>query len=54
MRSTADTMKDSNELNNTVTINLKMKNGSIASICYFSNGSKKLSKEYIEVFSEVQ
>ena len=51
MSLTADVMKDSNELNNTVVINLKMENSSIASICYFSNGSKKLSKEYIEVFS---
>ena len=48
---TADAMKDSNDLNNTVTINLKMENGSVASINYFSNGSKKLLKEYIEVFS---
>jgi predicted dehydrogenase len=28
-----------------------MQNGSIASICYFSNGSKQVSKEYLEVFS---
>ncbi|MEQ8523501.1 MAG: bi-domain-containing oxidoreductase [Gracilimonas sp.] len=47
----ADSMKDPNNLNNTVVINLEMDNGSIASINYFSNGNKSLSKEYIEVFS---
>jgi predicted dehydrogenase/threonine dehydrogenase-like Zn-dependent dehydrogenase len=47
----ADTMNDANDLNNTVSINLKMENGSIASINYFSNGNKSVQKEYIEVFS---
>tara|TARA_Y100001933_G_scaffold156914_1_gene155289 strand:+ start:1943 stop:4084 length:2142 start_codon:yes stop_codon:yes gene_type:complete len=46
----ADSIDDSNHLNNTVVINLKMKNGSIASINYFSNGNKLVSKEQIEVF----
>lgn len=46
----ADSLKDSNDLNNTVVVNLKMENGSVASINYFSNGNKKLSKEFIEVF----
>ncbi|TNE55622.1 MAG: oxidoreductase [Bacteroidetes bacterium] len=36
---------------NTVQINLHFENGSMASIAYFSNGSKLLSKEFIEVFS---
>lgn len=35
----------------TLVINLKMKNGSIASITYFSNGNKSLEKEHLEVFS---
>ena len=35
----------------TLTINLSFANGSIASINYFSNGQKDLSKEMIEVFS---
>lgn len=48
---TANAMQDSNDLNNTVNIGLEMENGSIASINYYSNGSKKLPKEYIEVFS---
>lgn len=46
----ADSMNDPNHLNNTVVINLKMQNGSVASICYFSNGNKDVPKEYIEVF----
>jgi len=47
----ADAMKDANNLNNTVSINLKMENGSIASINYFANGNKAVPKENIEVFS---
>lgn len=47
----ADAMQDANKLNNTVVINLKMKNGSIASINYFANGNKSVPKEQIEVFS---
>ncbi len=46
----ADCMKDANALNNTVVINLKMKNGSVASINYFANGNKAVPKESIEVF----
>jgi predicted dehydrogenase/threonine dehydrogenase-like Zn-dependent dehydrogenase len=44
-------MKDANGLNNTVSVNLAMENGSIASVNYYSNGNKKVSKEYIEVYS---
>jgi polar amino acid transport system substrate-binding protein len=47
----ADAIQDANNLNNTVVINLKMKNGSIASINYFANGNKAVPKEQIEVFS---
>lgn len=47
----ADAMKDANDLNNTVSVNLKMENGSIASINYFANGNKAVPKEYIEIFS---
>jgi predicted dehydrogenase/threonine dehydrogenase-like Zn-dependent dehydrogenase len=42
---------DSDGLNDTVSINLQFVNGSIGSICYFSNGSKEMPKEYIEVYS---
>jgi predicted dehydrogenase/threonine dehydrogenase-like Zn-dependent dehydrogenase len=34
----------------TVNITLNFKNGSIGTICYFSNGSKSLFKEYVEVY----
>lgn len=47
----ADTINDANNINNTVIINLKMENGSIASINYFANGNKVVPKEFIEVFS---
>jgi polar amino acid transport system substrate-binding protein len=46
----ATSMNDSQHLNNTATITLDFENGSIASVNYFSNGSKSLSKEMIEVF----
>ncbi|MBK9401135.1 MAG: bi-domain-containing oxidoreductase [Bacteroidetes bacterium] len=47
----AHVMNDASQLQDTVSISLKMLNGSIASISYFSNGNKDLSKEYIEVFN---
>jgi polar amino acid transport system substrate-binding protein len=31
-----------------------MENGSIATISYFSNGSKELAKEYLEIFTNGQ
>ena len=46
----ANTLKDPNNLNNSVVINLEFVNGSIATVNYFSNGNKSLNKEYIEVF----
>jgi hypothetical protein len=46
----AESMRDANSLNNTVVINLKMGNGSVASINYFANGNKIVPKESIEVF----
>jgi len=36
---------------NTLVINIYHRNGSVASISYFSNGNKSMSKEYLEVFS---
>lgn len=38
--------------NDTLTASLSFKNGSIASICYFANGSKDFPKEKIEIFSD--
>jgi len=46
----ASALPDSNDLEDTVNINLKFKNGSTGIISYFSNGSKSLFKEYIEVY----
>ncbi|MCG7853832.1 MAG: Gfo/Idh/MocA family oxidoreductase, partial [Methanosarcinaceae archaeon] len=42
---------DPHGLNDTVSINLQFANGSVGSLSYFSNGSKELPKEYIEVYS---
>ncbi len=50
----AHAMKESNNLLDTVVINLSFDNGSIANISYFSNGNSKLEKEYLEVFSDGQ
>jgi predicted dehydrogenase/threonine dehydrogenase-like Zn-dependent dehydrogenase len=38
-----------NSIQDTLVISLNFENGSIATINYFSNGNKKLAKEYIEV-----
>jgi polar amino acid transport system substrate-binding protein len=47
----AQTMNTSDTKADTLVINLSFANGSIASISYFSNGQKDLSKERLEVFS---
>ncbi len=47
----AVSIPDSEGLNDTVSINLQFANGSIGSLSYFSNGSKEIPKEYVEVFS---
>ncbi len=47
----ANAMDDTQHLNDTLIINLRFENGSIASISYFSNGNKNLEKETLEVFS---
>lgn len=46
----ASVLRASEELNDTINISLTFENGSIGTISYFSNGSKKLFKEYIEVY----
>jgi predicted dehydrogenase/threonine dehydrogenase-like Zn-dependent dehydrogenase len=48
---TALSMKNTANTDDTVNISLKFENGSIANISYFSNGNKKLEKEYIEIFN---
>lgn len=47
----AKKLEDPNGLMDTAVISLNFENGSVAAISYFSNGSKALPKEYIEVFS---
>lgn len=46
----AAAMRDSNSMNDTLTISIRYKNGSIGNIHYFSNGSKSVPKEYVEVY----
>ncbi|HUF10941.1 MAG TPA: bi-domain-containing oxidoreductase [Rhodothermales bacterium] len=46
----AQGMDDPFYLHDTLSAQLAFSNGSMASISYFSNGSKRLSKEYLEVF----
>ena len=46
----AHAMDDPHGLQDTLTVSLGFENGSTASIAYFSNGSKRLSKESVEVF----
>lgn len=46
----AEALEKANGIINSVSITLGFENGSIASISYFSNGSKLLPKELIEVF----
>jgi len=47
----ANAMENPNGLVDTVNINLKFENGSIANIAYLSNGNKLMPKELIEIFS---
>jgi predicted dehydrogenase len=50
----ANAIKDVNNLNDTLAINLSFENGSIANISYFSNGNSQLNKEYLEIFGSGQ
>ncbi len=50
----ASAVPDPADLMDTLLINLSFENGSIANISYFSNGSKKVSKEYLEIFCNGQ
>ncbi|NIM17557.1 MAG: Gfo/Idh/MocA family oxidoreductase [Candidatus Aminicenantes bacterium] len=50
----ADTLKEPGNLMDTLVINLAFENGSIASISYFSNGSKRVAKEYFEIYCNGQ
>ncbi len=46
----AVSMENNPYMMDTITINMGFENGSIGSICYFSNGANSLPKENIEVF----
>jgi polar amino acid transport system substrate-binding protein len=46
----AFSIPDASSLNDTLVCNLQFKNGSVATISYFSNGSKAVPKEYLEVY----
>ncbi len=48
----ASALNDTQNLQDTVTISLTFDNESIASISYFSNGSKQIPKEYIEIYAD--
>lgn len=43
-------MDSTQQTQDTLVINLKFQNGSIATVSYFANGSKELAKEYLEVY----
>jgi predicted dehydrogenase/threonine dehydrogenase-like Zn-dependent dehydrogenase len=46
----ASALKDPSGLEDTLNVNLAFENGSTGTISYFSNGSKSLPKEYIEIY----
>lgn len=47
----ASALPDANKLNDTLNILIQFKNGSSGVVAYYANGSKSMTKEYIEVFS---
>ena len=47
----AAALPDANQLNDTLNILIQFENGSNGVIGYYANGSKSMSKEYVEVFS---
>lgn len=47
----AVSLRDPDDFHDTAAINLVFANGSIGTLCYFANGSSKMPKEYIEVYS---
>jgi len=46
----ASALPDPQNLHDTVSINIEFGDGSVGTVCYFSNGSKQLDKEYIEIY----
>lgn len=46
----AAAMREPSNLNDTLSISIRYRNGSIGNIHYFANGSKAVPKEYVEVY----
>ena len=44
-------MDDPRRLRDVVAITMKFRNGSVGTICYYSNGDKAMPKERVEIFS---
>ena len=51
---TASALPDANQLNDTLNILIQFENGSSGVVGYYANGSKSMTKEYVEVFSSGQ
>ena len=47
----ASALPDANQLNDTLNILIQFENGSSGVVAYYANGSKTMTKEYVEVFS---
>ncbi|MBC3845162.1 Gfo/Idh/MocA family oxidoreductase [Winogradskyella echinorum] len=47
----ASALPDANKLNDTLNILIQFENGSSGVVAYYANGSKSMTKEYVEVFS---
>jgi len=47
----ASALPDANKLNDTLNILIQFENGSSGVVAYYANGSKTMTKEYVEVFS---
>jgi len=47
----ASALPDPNKLNDTLNILIQFENGSSGIVAYYANGSKSMTKEYVEVFS---
>jgi len=47
----ASALQDANKLNDTLNILIQFENGSSGVVAYYANGSKSMTKEYVEVFS---
>jgi len=49
---TAIPVKSADNLNDSIIVNISFVNGSAATIAYLSNGNKRVTKEYIEIFCD--